>query len=112
MPYILPLHTFVETQLFTRLVRVYMSDAEYSELQAALVRNPTAGQVIPGSGGIRKIRWAAPGRGKRGGYRIIYFLRHAEDVIWMLTMYPKNVADNVPIHILREIRKEIDHDES
>jgi hypothetical protein len=48
------------------------------------------------------------GRGKRGGYRIIYFARLAQGHIWMLTMYPKNVADNIPAHILRQIRKEID----
>jgi mRNA-degrading endonuclease RelE of RelBE toxin-antitoxin system len=64
--------------------------------------------VIPGSGGIRKLRWAAPGRGKRGVYRIIYYVRHAKGVIWMLTMYAKNVAENISPHVLRQIRKEIE----
>jgi mRNA-degrading endonuclease RelE of RelBE toxin-antitoxin system len=67
-----------------------------------------AGPVIPGSGGIRKIRWAAQGRGKRGGYRVIYFVRRTHGVIWMLTMYPKNVAENIPTHVLRQIRKEVE----
>jgi len=63
---------------------------------------------MPGTGGLRKLRWRAAGRGKRGGYRVIYFARMAQGVIWMLTMYPKNVAENIPAHILRQIRKEIE----
>ena len=101
--------TFVETVLFTRLVGGYLSDDEYLKLQLALARNPEAGAIIPGSGGVRKLRWAAPGRGKRGGYRVIYYLRSRVGMIWMLTMYPKNVADNIPAHVLRQIRKEIDN---
>jgi len=101
--------TFVETVLFTRLVGGYLSDDEHLKLQLALARNPEAGAIIPGSGGVRKLRWAAPGRGKRGGYRVIYYLRSRVGMIWMLTMYPKNVADNIPAHVLRQIRKEIDN---
>ena len=86
-----------------------MSDEEYRAVQAALMENPEAGAVIRGSGGVRKLRWAAPGRGKRGGYRIIYYIRHARGIIWMLTMYPKNVADSIPASVLREIREEIDN---
>jgi mRNA-degrading endonuclease RelE of RelBE toxin-antitoxin system len=66
--------SFIETQLFSRLVQEYLSDDEYRALQATLIENPEAGSVISGSGGVRKLRWAAPGRGKRGGYRIIYCL--------------------------------------
>lgn len=64
--------SFLETQLFTRLVQQYLSDEQYAELQMALMTNPEAGPVIAGTGGVRKLRWAAPGRGKRGGYRVIY----------------------------------------
>ncbi len=100
--------TFIETKLFTRLVQEYLTDDEYRELQVALMERPDTGDVIPGSGGVRKLRWRAPGRGKRGGYRVIYLPRIAERVIWMLTMYPKNVAESFPIHVLRQIRREVE----
>jgi hypothetical protein len=58
---------------------------------------------------VRKLRWRAPGRGKRGGYRVVYYTKIGQGVIWMLTMYPKNVAESIPAHVLREIRKEIDN---
>jgi mRNA-degrading endonuclease RelE of RelBE toxin-antitoxin system len=101
--------SFIETRLFTRLVQEYLDDDEYRELQKALMNNPETGNVIPGSGGIRKLRWRAPGRGKRGGYRVIYYTRISQGMIWMLTMYPKNVAENIPSHVLRQIRKEIEN---
>jgi len=100
--------SFIETRLFTKLVLDYLSDEEYSALQEALMRAPEAGPVIPGSGGVRKLRWGAPGRGKRGGYRVIYYVRRAHGVIWLLTMYPKNVAENIPAHVLRQIAKEVE----
>jgi len=55
------------------------------------------------------LRWAAPGRGKRGGYRIIYYLPAARGMIWMLTMYPKNEANSIPASILRKIREELEY---
>jgi mRNA-degrading endonuclease RelE of RelBE toxin-antitoxin system len=100
--------SFIETRLFTKLVLDYLADDDYAALQEALMVDPDAGLVIPGSGGVRKLRWAAPGRGKRGGYRIIYYVRRAHGAIWMLTMYPKNVAENIPAHVLRQIRKEVE----
>lgn len=100
--------SFIETRLFTRLVNDYLSDEEYRELQATLLNNPEAGAVIPGSGGVRKMRWAPSHRGKRGGLRIIYYLRSAQGVIWLLTLYAKNVADEIPAHVLRKIKKEIE----
>ena len=103
---------FIETQLFTRLVSQHLADGAYSALQAALVADPDAGDVIPRSCGLRKIRWAGSGRGKSGGVRIIYYYRPRAGVIWMLTIYAKNVKENIPTHLLREIAKEIDDDSS
>jgi mRNA-degrading endonuclease RelE of RelBE toxin-antitoxin system len=100
--------SFIETRLFSQLVGEYLSDDEYASLQKTLIANPRAGTLIPGSGGVRKIRWAVRGRGKRGGIRVIYYAKFREGVIWMLTIYPKNIAENIPAHVLRKIKEEID----
>ena len=102
--------SFIETSLFSRLVQEYLTDEEYRKLQRKLVQNPEAGAVVSGSGGVRKLRWAAPGRGKRGGYRIIYFVRRPKGIIWMLTIYPKSEIDSIPGHVLKQIREEIADD--
>ena len=100
--------TFVETELFPKLVQQYLTDDEYATLQQSLIVNPEAGDVIPGFGGVRKLRWGVDKRGKRGGLRVIYFLRLRQGEIWMLTRYAKNVADNIPAKVLKKIKEEID----
>ena len=100
--------SFIETKLFTRLVQDYLSDDEYAALQQALLADPEAGAIIPGSGGVRKLRWGVAGRGKRGGIRVIYFLRTRHGQIWMLTLYAKNVAENISARVLKQIKDEID----
>ena len=71
MPYNQAVYTFVETKLFTRLIDEYLSDDEFAALQLSLAVKPEAGDVIKGTGGVRKMRWAGSGRGKRGGLRVI-----------------------------------------
>lgn len=85
-----------------------MSDDDYAALQAALAAHPEAGDVICGSGGVRKLRWGGSGRGKRGGSRAIYYARKRPGEIWMLTLYAKNEAESIPAHVLKRIREEID----
>ncbi len=107
MPYTRGVLTFVETRLFTQLVAQYMSDEEY-RLQRALAANPEAGDLVRGSGGVRKLRWGIAGRGKRGGVRVIYYLRLRRGQVWMLTMYAKNEAATIPGPVLKRIKEEID----
>ena len=77
-------------------------------MQSSLASDPEAGPLIPGSGGLRKFRRGISERGKRGGLRIIYYVKRRQDEIWLLTLYPKNVAENIPSHVLRQIKQEID----
>ncbi len=100
--------TFIETRLFSKLVGRYLSDEDYAGLQESLARHPESGAVVPGSGGVRKVRWGRSGQGKRGGVRVIYYARTREGVIWMLTIYAKNEEGNIPSHVLRRIKEEID----
>ena len=95
--------TFIESSFFERMLSVYLDEDEYAELQQYLIQNPEAGEVVPGSGGVRKLRWARLGMGKRGGLRIIYFVRYRPDEFWMLTLYAKAKRENIPAHILRQL---------
>ena len=81
---------FVETSYFTRFCTEHCSDDELRELQSLLIARPDAGDLIRGSKGLRKLRWALPGRGKRGGARVIYFWRSAAGTIYLLYAYAKN----------------------
>jgi len=99
----------IETPLFTRIVHDYLDDDEFAALQWSLTLHPEAGDIIPGSGGVRKLRWAGSGRGKRGGLRVIYYWRDRLGEIWLLTIYAKNEAQNIPPHILREFKRELEN---
>ena len=81
---------FVETPVFTAAIRRHLEDEHYRALQLALLLRPEQGPVIPGSGGLRKVRWATPGQGKRGGLRVIYYWAPEEHVCFMLYAYTKN----------------------
>lgn len=100
---------FIEATAFTKCVYDYLSDDEYLGLQSFLLLYPESGKVVPGSGGVRKIRWAMAGKGKSGGVRVIYYFKKQDDEIWLLTIYSKNEVENIPSHVLRQIAKEIEN---
>lgn len=102
--------TIIESPLFTKLWSDYWSAEEHGEFAAYLASNPEAGDVIPGSGGCRKIRWTRPGTGKRGGLRVIYTVRLKRGAVVLLTIYSKSVQDSIASHVLRKIAEELDHD--
>lgn len=95
---------FLETPVFTRQIRDLVGDEEYRLLQARLLANPDAGDLIPRSGGLRKIRVGVAGRGKRGGARVIYYWVTAKSQIYMLVAYAKNVQDDLTEEQLRVMR--------
>jgi mRNA-degrading endonuclease RelE of RelBE toxin-antitoxin system len=96
---------FIETPVFTKEVRDHLSEEEYRGLQLALVLRPQQGSVIPGSGGLRKIRWKAKGKGKRGGVRVIYYWIIEDDVIYMLMLYGKSEQADLTPAQARALRK-------
>ena len=100
---------FVETPLFTKLIADFLPDEHYRLLQETLIIRPEAGDLIRGEGGLRKIRWSLPGRGKRGGLRIIYYWDVAEERIYLLLPYPKNQQEDLTpaqLKLLRQLVKE------
>jgi mRNA-degrading endonuclease RelE of RelBE toxin-antitoxin system len=97
-----------KTCRFTALADKYLPDDQLSRLQQHLNENPEAGDIIRESGGVRKLRWSEAGRGKRGGLRIICYLRSKQGEIWLLTLYAKNVAESISGRTLKKIKEEID----
>ena len=89
------------------MVYDYLSEDEYLGLQVYLLRRPESGSVISGSGGVRKLRWSEKGKGKRGGVRVIYFLKLDDDEIWLLTIYGKSERETIAGHVLKKIAEEI-----
>lgn len=94
---------FVETHVFTKQITRLLDDAGYRQFQLILALNPEAGDVIRGSGGLRKIRWSAQGRGKRGGIRVIYHLLE-DDQIYLLFAFPKNKQEDLNPEQLKTLR--------
>ncbi len=103
---------FIETAIFTAQIKALVSDEAYAEFQRELAPDPEGGDVIAGTGGLRKIRMAAKGKGKRGGARVIYFYFVAKDRIAMPLAYPKGVKDDLTVkekRILASIIKTWSH---
>ena len=100
--------TIAETEIFSATWPKYWTPEEFGDFCAWLALNPEAGDVIPRSGGCRKVRWVVEGRGKRGGVRIIYFNRLADGTVWLMTMYAKNVREDIDVKTLTRIRETFD----
>ena len=102
---------FIETPVFTKLITELLPDDNYRLLQDGLAKNPQAGDLIPAGGGIRKLRFALPGKGKRGGARLIYYWQTSKDKIYMLLAYAKAKKENLEpaqITILKILVKELE----
>jgi len=99
--------TVAETAIFQRYAAQIWSDDELNEFITWIAANPTAGDVIPGSGGCRKVRWASSGRGKRGGARVIYF-NARDQTIWLLIVYAKAKFDRLPTEFLAELKQGVE----
>ena len=97
--------TFIESAAFERVRPLYLDDDEYAGLQEFMMQNPERGDIVRGSGGVRKLRWKREGAGKRGGLRVIYFVRYQPNEFWMLALYTKAKQENVPAHILRQLKE-------
>lgn len=101
---------FVESKHFTRAVVSRLSDDEYADMQLDLAERPDRGNVIEGSGGIRKIRFGLMGRGKSGGVRVIYYWRAARDTILMLDVYAKNEKSDLTPDEIKTLRRIVEGD--
>ena len=100
---------FIETPIFTASLRRHLDDEEYRALQLSLLLRPTQGAIIQGGAGLRKLRWSAEGRGKRGGVRLIYYWEPANQTFYMLYLYKKNEQGDVTaaqIKVLAELVRE------
>jgi hypothetical protein len=101
--------TVIESPLFTRIWPDYWCEDERGEFSAWLAKNPTVGDLVPGSGGVRKVRWANQAQGKRSGVRIIYCAFPARGYIWLLTIYAKSDQETIPAHLLKLLKEKMSH---
>ncbi|MFC0712201.1 transcriptional regulator [Azorhizophilus paspali] len=101
------MYTIIETEIFKRYAESIWDDGEREAFIVWLATNPLAGDVIPGSGGLRKVRWSRSGMGKRGGTRIIYYNTLPEGQIWLLIAYTKAKFDTLPTAFLKQLKEAI-----
>ena len=101
---------FVETPVFSSQLQGVLSDDDYRALQLAIALRPEQGDLIPGSGGLRKLRWGLRGKGKRGGLRVIYYWDSDEDGIYLLFLYPKNKQEDLTPDQLKRLRRIVEKD--
>lgn len=97
--------TVIETPTFLRTASAFWSDEEIADFVAFIAAHPAAGDVIPGTSALRKVRWARAGMGKRGGARTIYFVRTAQGEVVLVTAYAKGDTDNLPAAFLNRLKE-------
>ena len=98
---------FIESPVYSQQIDDLLSPEDHRQLQISLLQRPDQGDLIKGSGGLRKLRWVGSGRGKRGGIRVIYYLWHG-DTAFMLTAYPKNKQTDLTPAQLRALKQLIE----
>ncbi len=96
---------FIELPSFSRVREDYFTDDQFRDLQEHLIEEPKAGDVVPGSGGVRKLRWKRAGMGKRGGVRVLYYLQDTRGRVWFLTVYAKSARENISVRTLNMLRE-------
>jgi mRNA-degrading endonuclease RelE of RelBE toxin-antitoxin system len=101
---------FIEAPAFTRHLARYLDDEQYRRLQETMANAPELGDVIPGTGGFRKLRWAdvRRGKGRRGGLRVIYYWFDGQNQIWLMTVYDKNEAADLTPEQRKTLKAAID----
>ena len=102
--------TVIETPIFSRKAEALLTDDEREDFAVYIANNPTAGSVVRGSGGVRKVRWAHSGGGKSGGIRAIYYNQLAHEEIWLLTLYTKSERSTIPANELKLIKEAIERE--
>lgn len=100
--------TVIETEDFEKLWPLYWAEKEHDAFVVFIAGNPEAGDVVKGSGGVRKVRWSRAGSGKSGGVRVIYFNRLANGEVWLLFIYAKSKRDSIDGSVLKELKNEIE----
>lgn len=103
------MYTLIETPIFEKYAAAVWSEDEKEAFKFWLAQNPHVGDVIPQTGGLRKVRWSADGKGKRGGSRVIYFNQLENGVIVLLMVYSKAKFDNLPLSFLKQLKEAIGH---
>ncbi|CAN7152743.1 transcriptional regulator [Trinickia sp. LjRoot230] len=103
------MYTVIETEVFQRYAASIWQEGEREAFIVWLANNPLAGDVIPGTGGLRKVRWSRAGMGKRGGARVIYYNALDHGCIWLLIAYTKAKFDILPATFLNRLREEVEN---
>lgn len=101
--------TIVELSSFSKKAAKILDKEEVGALRAYLLQHPDKGDVIPGTGGIRKLRWAANGKGKRGGARVIYFYHVVGTTIYLMACYTKNEQADIRPEVKKQMATFVAH---